>query len=103
MQALFNVLNRSPTIPEKLSAEGKDFLGKCFQRNPADRPTAVQLLDHPFVRNKQDQVSSCRQEFSGLKLHVSLQTPLTGLNFNIYPTEIYFVAFLSIVFAETFG
>ncbi|WOG90680.1 hypothetical protein DCAR_0309924 [Daucus carota subsp. sativus] len=69
VQALFNVLNRSPSIPETLSAEGKDFLRKCFQRDPADRPTAAALLDHPFVRNKQDQVSSCRREFSGLKLH----------------------------------
>ncbi|WOG99009.1 hypothetical protein DCAR_0418355 [Daucus carota subsp. sativus] len=55
VQAMFNVLNRSPAIPDSLSAEGKDFLGRCFQRNPADRPTAVMLLDHPFLRNLQDQ------------------------------------------------
>lgn len=87
VQALFNVLNRSPTIPENLSAEGKDFLGKCFQRNPADRPTAVQLLDHPFLRNKQDQVSSCRQEFSGLKLHDAPMSPVNRNRLNFRPAS----------------
>ncbi|XP_057768461.1 mitogen-activated protein kinase kinase kinase 5-like isoform X2 [Salvia miltiorrhiza] len=47
--ALFKVLKESPPIPETLSAEGKDFLQCCFRRNPADRPTAIKLLDHPFV------------------------------------------------------
>ncbi|CAI0558455.1 unnamed protein product [Linum tenue] len=48
-QAMFKVLNKSPPIPEALSAEGKDFLLSCFRRNPADRPTALALLEHPFV------------------------------------------------------
>ncbi|KAL1563241.1 mitogen-activated protein kinase kinase kinase [Salvia divinorum] len=47
--ALFKVLKESPPIPETLSAEGKDFLRCCFRRNPADRPTASKLLEHPFV------------------------------------------------------
>ncbi|KAG8384427.1 hypothetical protein BUALT_Bualt04G0116800 [Buddleja alternifolia] len=47
--ALFKVLKETPPIPETLSAEGKDFLQCCFRRNPADRPTASKLLDHPFV------------------------------------------------------
>lgn len=40
-----------PTIPEHLSNEGKDFIMKCLQRDPLHRPTAAQLLDHPFVKN----------------------------------------------------
>ncbi|KAL0377748.1 UNVERIFIED_CONTAM: Mitogen-activated protein kinase kinase kinase [Sesamum radiatum] len=47
--ALFKVLKETPPIPETLSAEGKDFLQCCFRRNPADRPTASKLLDHPFM------------------------------------------------------
>ncbi|KAG6424044.1 hypothetical protein SASPL_114455 [Salvia splendens] len=47
--ALFKVWKESPPIPETLSAEGKDFLQCCFRRNPADRPTASKLLEHPFV------------------------------------------------------
>ncbi|CAH9124616.1 unnamed protein product [Cuscuta epithymum] len=48
--AMFKVLKESPPIPESLSVEGKDFLQHCFRRNPAERPTASMLLEHPFVR-----------------------------------------------------
>ncbi|KAA8531689.1 hypothetical protein F0562_006594 [Nyssa sinensis] len=38
-----------PEIPGKLSEEGKDFLGKCFLKDPRKRWTAEMLLNHPFV------------------------------------------------------
>lgn len=38
-----------PAIPDALSREGKDFVRCCLQRDPALRPTAAQLLEHPFV------------------------------------------------------
>ncbi|KAG2630379.1 hypothetical protein PVAP13_3KG485600 [Panicum virgatum] len=41
----------TPEIPESLSEEGKDFLRKCLRRDPESRPTAAQLMDHPFVRD----------------------------------------------------
>ncbi|KAL3813594.1 hypothetical protein ACJIZ3_014862 [Penstemon smallii] len=56
--ALFKVLQETPPIPDTLSADGKDFLQCCFRRNPADRPTAIKLLDHPFV-NYSQQPESC--------------------------------------------
>lgn len=40
-----------PVIPEHLSDDGKDFVKLCLQRNPHHRPTAAQLLEHPFVKN----------------------------------------------------
>jgi serine/threonine protein kinase len=51
--AMFKIGNSKelPDIPDHLSEEGKDFVRKCLQRNPANRPTAAQLLDHAFVRN----------------------------------------------------
>ncbi|TKW30162.1 hypothetical protein SEVIR_2G016900v4 [Setaria viridis] len=49
--AMFKVLHKDPPIPENLSLEGKEFLQCCFKRNPAERPTASELLDHPFIRN----------------------------------------------------
>ncbi|KAK7257556.1 hypothetical protein RIF29_31606 [Crotalaria pallida] len=42
--------NKVPEIPSFLSEEAKDFLGKCFRRNPHERWTASQLLKHPFLR-----------------------------------------------------
>uniref|UniRef100_A0A0E0LGF9 mitogen-activated protein kinase kinase kinase n=1 Tax=Oryza punctata TaxID=4537 RepID=A0A0E0LGF9_ORYPU len=49
--AMFRVLHKDPPIPDNLSHEGKDFLQCCFKRNPAERPTASELLEHPFIRN----------------------------------------------------
>lgn len=52
--AIFKIANSKeiPDIPEHLSAEGKHFLNLCLQRDPAARPTAAQLLEHPFVRDQ---------------------------------------------------
>ncbi|XP_021820949.1 mitogen-activated protein kinase kinase kinase 5-like [Prunus avium] len=75
-QAMFKVLNTIPDIPETLSAEGKDFLSWCFRRNPAERPSAIQLLEHPFVRNPHDQtVSHYAQNFSLMNLIDKLHSP----------------------------
>uniref|UniRef100_A0ACD5W2E7 Uncharacterized protein n=1 Tax=Avena sativa TaxID=4498 RepID=A0ACD5W2E7_AVESA len=38
-----------PDIPSCLSPEANDFLRKCLTRDPRHRPTAAQLLEHPFV------------------------------------------------------
>jgi serine/threonine protein kinase len=40
----------TPPIPENLSPEGQSFIRFCLQRNPADRPSAAQLLEHSFVQ-----------------------------------------------------
>ncbi|KAL2547547.1 Mitogen-activated protein kinase kinase kinase YODA [Forsythia ovata] len=50
--AMFKVGNSKelPAIPDHLSDEGKDFVRQCLQRNPLSRPTAIQLLEHPFVK-----------------------------------------------------
>ncbi|KAK0577617.1 hypothetical protein LWI29_035826 [Acer saccharum] len=66
-QAMFKVLHKSPSIPETLSSEGKDFLQCCLQREPAKRSSAIKLLDHPFVRNLNDQ-NVPMQAFSRLNL-----------------------------------
>ncbi|KAL8124913.1 hypothetical protein AgCh_012547 [Apium graveolens] len=40
-----------PEIPKELSEDGKDFLGKCFVKDPRSRWTAEMLLRHPFLAN----------------------------------------------------
>ncbi|XVF38159.1 hypothetical protein REPUB_Repub20aG0076000 [Reevesia pubescens] len=49
--ALFHIgtTKSHPPIPEHLSFEAKDFLLKCLQKEPGLRPTASDLLQHPFV------------------------------------------------------
>ncbi|KAL4568690.1 hypothetical protein LXL04_024305 [Taraxacum kok-saghyz] len=49
--AMFKVMKEAPPIPETMSPEGKHFLRCCFIRNPAERPTAVMLLEHRFLNN----------------------------------------------------
>lgn len=51
--AMFKIGNSKelPAIPNSLSAEGRDFVLQCLQRNPLHRPTAAKLLEHPFVKN----------------------------------------------------
>ncbi|KAK9110076.1 hypothetical protein Sjap_018136 [Stephania japonica] len=51
MQALFRIgKGELPHVPDSLSREAQDFILKCLQVNPDNRPTAAQLLVHPFVR-----------------------------------------------------
>ncbi|XP_051140657.1 PI-PLC X domain-containing protein At5g67130-like [Andrographis paniculata] len=38
-----------PAIPAVLSSDGRDFLEKCFVKDPRTRWTAEMLLRHPFV------------------------------------------------------
>ncbi|XP_028754125.1 mitogen-activated protein kinase kinase kinase 5-like [Neltuma alba] len=38
-----------PEIPMDLSTEGQEFVQLCFERNPAKRLSASELLQHPFL------------------------------------------------------
>ncbi|OEL14487.1 Mitogen-activated protein kinase kinase kinase 1 [Dichanthelium oligosanthes] len=38
-----------PPIPNYLSKEAQDFIGQCVRVDPENRPSASQLLEHPFV------------------------------------------------------
>lgn len=51
MQALFRIgKGERPPVPESLSSDARDFILQCLQVNSDDRPTATQLLSHPFVQ-----------------------------------------------------
>ncbi|KAK6287307.1 hypothetical protein POUND7_013486 [Theobroma cacao] len=52
--AIFKIGNSKdvPDIPDHLSNEAKNFIRLCLQREPSARPTALQLLDHPFIRDQ---------------------------------------------------
>ncbi|XP_072175817.1 serine/threonine-protein kinase 3-like isoform X2 [Diadema setosum] len=54
MRAIFMIPTKPPPTfrdPEKWSQEFIDFTSKCLIKNPEERATATDLLQHPFVKN----------------------------------------------------
>uniref|UniRef100_A0A0V0HI73 Putative ovule protein n=1 Tax=Solanum chacoense TaxID=4108 RepID=A0A0V0HI73_SOLCH len=81
---MFKVLKDTPPIPETLSLEGKDFLHCCFRRNPAERPSASMLLQHPFVRmSHQPEVPSFVQQVDGIRLTEKLHSQRERLSYKL--------------------
>jgi serine/threonine protein kinase len=58
MAAVFAMVdNPKPPYPKGISDITKDFLDKCFERDPLKRATAEQLLSHPWMAaNKKEPV-----------------------------------------------
>ncbi|KAL5554636.1 hypothetical protein UlMin_042037 [Ulmus minor] len=51
MQALYRIgKGVLPSVPDSLSNDARDFILKCLQVNPDARATAVELLNHSFVK-----------------------------------------------------
>ncbi|XP_061350492.1 mitogen-activated protein kinase kinase kinase 1-like [Gastrolobium bilobum] len=58
MQALFRIgKGERPPIPDSLSKDARDLILQCLQVNPDDRPTAAELLNHPFIQRPISQSS----------------------------------------------
>ncbi|KAG2397024.1 Mitogen-activated protein [Vigna angularis] len=62
-----------PKIPEELSEEAKDFLEKCFDKDPKNRWSTEMLLKHPFIK-----VDS----FSFENVHQTLSSPSSKTHFD---------------------
>ena len=54
MRAMFHIPAKpAPTFrePELWSAEFTDFVARCLVKDPDERATAEELLEHPFIQN----------------------------------------------------
>ncbi|CAL9232032.1 unnamed protein product [Arabidopsis halleri] len=52
VQALFRIGRGTlPEVPYTLSQDARHFILKCLTVSPEERPTAAELLNHPFVRS----------------------------------------------------
>ncbi|PRQ35462.1 putative mitogen-activated protein kinase kinase kinase STE-STE11 family [Rosa chinensis] len=52
------MMGKLPLVPDSLSREAQDFIHRCLQVKPDNRPTAAQLLEHPFVNKPLPPTSS---------------------------------------------
>lgn len=53
MQAIFKIgSSAKPTIPSDISSEAQDFLARTFEIDHHARPSAAELLQHPFIAVK---------------------------------------------------
>jgi mitogen-activated protein kinase kinase kinase len=57
---MYNIAQGNPPqLPsrDQLSEAGADFLKKCFERDPAKRASAAELLQHPWMSELRAQLS----------------------------------------------
>ena len=51
MQAIFRIGSQgSPPLPDEITEQATSFLVQTFEQDHMNRPTAAQLLDHPFLK-----------------------------------------------------
>lgn len=43
--------DRTPPIPDGLSQMSRSFISQCLQRDPQERPSAAEMLEHEFIRD----------------------------------------------------
>lgn len=74
MSAMFRIVeDKYPPLPRNISEDMRDFLLQCFQKNPDNRPTATQLLDHPWIRVHRQRLKKNETQSGGLSNYLDQQ------------------------------
>lgn len=73
-----------PEIPGNLSGQAKDFLEKCLRRNPEDRWTTSQLLNHPFLMELE---STCLSPTRGSGSNSNSNSPTSILDLGFWSSK----------------
>ena len=53
VQAMYRIAmgTKGPDIPDSVGEFCKNFVNRCLDRDPKNRPTAIELLDDPFIKS----------------------------------------------------
>jgi len=58
----------------KFTPDFRDFMAKCLAEDPKDRPTARELLQHPFIMNITQTEEECEKQLSNyLKVSIKVE------------------------------
>jgi len=64
-QALYRIgKGEAPAIPYTLSEDARDFISQCVKPNAEDRPSASELLGHPFINCSTSQLAGANSKGS---------------------------------------
>ncbi|KAI4320505.1 hypothetical protein MLD38_033980 [Melastoma candidum] len=65
-QAVFRIgRGEPPPVSDTLSPDAKDFIMRCIRVNPDERPSAAELLEHPFVKRPPPAPSGSSSPYPG--------------------------------------
>lgn len=70
MTAMFKIVQSEAPIPDECSELLKAVLGLCFQKDPSARPSAEELLQHPWFQQQAYSDSMENMEISAVRAHV---------------------------------
>lgn len=70
-----------PTLPtpEQMSDLGQDFLLRCFERDPSIRPTALELLEDPWIKAIEEMVRDAQNEEQYTPISESSEDQVAGV------------------------
>lgn len=71
-KAAFRIVNDPPpklSRPDQWSPQFNDFLARCLTKNPDKRPTAAELLTHPFVKGAEGQTKELLELLAWVEKH----------------------------------
>ncbi|CAG9327017.1 CDC15_3 [Blepharisma stoltei] len=89
MQALYRVVqDPAPPLPTNISEELKDFLTKCFQKEPLIRVDAKALLKHPWITQKSaEPETETPEEVNTIRSHIGSIIEIEKLEINDSATD----------------